>query len=543
MFKKIAIAVTAFLLVFFLFFNFVLEGLVKNKLSGMVSETFGNYYELTFDNNSTRLSLAGFSIGFTGVEVSSDTTNVQMMSKFSPLFFKASEFSLEHISVMNLLFKSDIDIDQLRLLDPELVFLLGTKKAPTSVGVEQQSAGFLKELEIERLDLKGGSATFISMNNPEDTIYAGNNLKILGRSIDVLIGDEGLRPQGITLDQFTVDLNNALYNPKASPHRYEMAQMSLNYQEGFLDLNEISLIPKRSMVAMTEDEKYQKTMFDINIDHFILEEIDFDSLKNTSALRAASGTLTGAHFSLLRNANHPLAPTDKTLMHQSLAESSFPIDIDSLLIKDALIDYQLIPKGKTKQGQVLLQHMNGYLTKLYSEEHKRDTMELLLTSDFLANGQFTFAAQFPLKGVPNHQYHGHISALPFTDLNTIVTPMVGLQLNEGLIEDIYFTGTCTGNINQGEMIFDYDNLKLQVNNEKKGKKNWVMTDIGNLIIRHKSKKDKDGRSKAVEFYYERPAYQGHIGFYLNGLLDGMMKNLLPGPAYRAAIKGMKPSLD
>lgn len=121
--------------------------------------------------------------------------------------------------------------------------------------------------------------------------------------------------------------------------------------------------------------------------------------------------------------------------------------------------------------------------------------------------------------------------------------MAELQLDEGVIEDIYFTGYCSGTINQGQIIFDYDNLNLQVINDKEGKNNWLMTDIGNLIVRDQSKKDKDRRSKAVDFYYERPLYQGHIGFYLNGLLDGMMKNLLPRPAYRVAVNGMKPSLD
>lgn len=253
MLKKIAIVLLTLLLVFFLFFNFVIKGLVKNKLSAMVSDTFGDYYELTFENNSTSLSLGGFSIGFTGVEVRSDTNDIQMMSKFAPVFFKASELPVENISVGNLLFKSDIDIEEFRILDPALIFLLGTKKPQAAVSDPVKSQGFLKDIEVEHLILKGGSAAFVFIGNKQDTIYAGQELDVLGQSIDILFGEQGIEPKGITLDQFTVNLNNTLYNPKASPYRYEMAQMSLDYQEGSLDLKEISLIPKRSMVAMTED--------------------------------------------------------------------------------------------------------------------------------------------------------------------------------------------------------------------------------------------------------------------------------------------------
>ena len=103
-FKKTALSFTIFLLVLFLFFNFILEGLVKNKLQQLVADTFGSYYELTFDNNVTSLALSGFSIGFTGVVVKSDTTNAQLMSKFSPVFFNAQELAVQGVSIQSLLF-------------------------------------------------------------------------------------------------------------------------------------------------------------------------------------------------------------------------------------------------------------------------------------------------------------------------------------------------------------------------------------------------------------------------------------------------------
>ncbi len=545
MLKKVLIALGAIALILFIFFNFVLEGIVKNKLQSMLKETFGTYYDISFQSNYTSLTPSGFSIGFSGVDLKTDTTDKYMMSKFAPVFFSATNLQVNNISVSNLLLNSDIDIGTFILEDPDLVFLVGknASSANNESSKDKTPTSEIKEIETRNFQLIGGSAAFVFAGNLADTLYAGRDLNVSFQGLDILIDSAGVRPNQITVDQVDIDLHSVLYNPKSAPYKYQMEQMSINYQDKKLICKEIDLIPKKSLYAMTLKEKYQKTMFDIAIGEFELTEINFDSLKNDMALRASSGHLRDAKFTLLRNANYPLDPSDKVLMNESLANSSFPIDLDTLFIENALIDYRLVPKGKTKEGQVLLKNINGHLSGVYSEEHKKDTLKLSLNSDFMEHGKFYFAADFPLHGVPEHTYHGHISQLPFTDLNAIVTPMVGVQMNSGQIEDIYFTGVCTDRINSGQMIFDYDNLKLQVNNKKKGKRNWLISDIGNLIVRHQSKKDKDGRSKAVAFTYERPLYQGHIGFYLNGLLDGMMKNLLPGAVYKAAIKGMTPKAE
>lgn len=543
--KKGIIVFFSLVLTIFVFFNFILEDLVKNKLDDLLNSTFGDYYALSFDENFTRLTPSGFSFGFTDVTVTSDTTNELMMSKFAPVFFTAQQLAVNDISILNLLLKSDIDITSFELTDPELVFLITPKSArPPLVETDnEENTTLISEIEAGTFSLKGGSAAFVFANHPKDTLYAGNELNVSLRKLNVLINEKGIKPEQITAEGFTLSLQDALYNPATSPYTYRMDEMHLDYEQALFRCTNIELIPKRSLYAMTVDEQYQKTMFDISIGSFELEDIQFDSLKNAGALRASTGLLKDATFSLLRNANHPLAPEAKVLMHESLANSTFPIDIDTLSIENATIDYRLIPKGKVKSGEVVLRHINGYLAGIYSEEDKKDTLKLFLESDFLAHGKFSFAADFPLNAVPQHTYQGHISQLPFTDLNAIVTPMVNVQLNEGMVEDIYFTGVCSDRITSGQMIFDYDNLKMQVNNAKKQKRNWLVSDVGSLIVRHQSKKDKDGRSKAVDYRYERPTYQGHIGFYLNGLLDGMMKTLLPTPAYKAAIKGMTPSLD
>lgn len=525
----------------------MLESIIKQRLQDIISDTFGTYYTFSFKSNNTSLSPAGFSIGFNQIKLTSDTTNKYMMSKYAPVFFEADKLAVNQMSILQLLFGSEVDFNEFILDEPNLVFIVSEKDSL----IEQKKRAFIepnqepaiKKVQARNFQIRGGSAAFVFAKSSQDTLYAGKDLNVLFEQLEITINKNGVQANNVLIEDIQIEVEDVLYNPRISSYKYKMDQMSLNYVNQKLLCQKVDLIPKRTLYALTLEEKYQKTIFDISIGEFHLNELDFDSLKNYGAIRASKGLLKNAEFTLLRNANYPLDPSEKTLMNESLTNSSFPIDLDTLFIENASIDYRLVPKGKTAEGQVLLRNMNGHLSGVYSENHKKDTLKLTLHSDFMANGELFFAADFPLHGVPEHTYHGHISQLPFTDLNAIVTPMAGVQLNDGTIDDIYFTGNCTDRINSGQMIFDYDNLKLQVNNEKKGKRNWLISDIGNMIVRHQSKKDKDGRSKAVAFSYERPLYQGHIGFYLNGLLDGMMKNLLPGAIYKAAIKGMTPKTE
>ena len=92
-----------------------------------------------------------------------------------------------------------------------------------------------------------------------------------------------------------------------------------------------------------------------------------------TCLAASAEYLRGAESALFRNTNFPLDPSKKSLMNGSLTNSSFPIDLDTLFINNALIDYRIVPKSKTEEAQVLLKNMNGHLSGLRSRKHENDT--------------------------------------------------------------------------------------------------------------------------------------------------------------------------
>lgn len=543
MFRKILIGFGLLVVVLFLFANFALEGIIKNKLQSMIESTFEDYYTLTFNSNYSSLDLSGFSIGFEGVKLSSDTTDKAMSARFAPIFFEAKTFEVKNISITSLLLKSDIDIGSFELHAPELLFLIDAGEAAQPANSADETKNFISELEIAEFELIGGSAAFIYADTPSDTLYAGQDLDVTFDALRILIDNAGIDAKDIQLDQVNIQLKNVRYNPKTSAYKYQMTEMKLDYKQQQLICNALNLVPKKTLYEMTLNEQYQKTKFDIVIDQFELGGIDFEKLKDQGFLEAKLGHLKKSKFTLLRNANHSLAPNKKLLMNQALVQSKIPIRLDSLVIEDAFIDYSIIPKGKTEVGKVQLANINGYLAGLNSAPTKGDTLELYIESRFMDNGQLTFAAEFPLTNVPFNSYHGHISQLPFTDLNAIVRPLVNVQMNKGMIEDIYFTGICSDTATTGQMIFDYDQLKFQVNKKETGKKRWLISKVGNLIVKHHSTKTKGARSKAIDYSYTRPPYQGHIGFYLNGLLDGMMKNLLPKSIYESAVKEIRPKSD
>jgi len=509
-----------------------------------MESTFQNFYSLEYQSNYTTLDLSGFSIGFEKVRLSSDTTRTRLNKKFATIFFEADEFQLNHIAISQLLFNADIDVSEFVLRNPNLTFLISkNEQNENQQKPKKRKEQIIKEIEIGKFILAGGSATFVEDLSMKDTLYSGEGLAIELDDIDIPIDDNGIVVDQTSVEHIDLKIVDVLYAPDFSPYRYQMKEMSFDYQQSLLTCHEVALIPKETLLRISNEELYQKTVFDVFLEKFEIDGIQLDALKNKGNLLANKVTLSGAKFSLLRNANHPLSPSNKQLMHRSLVESTFPIDIDSVIIAQASIDYRLVPKGAKNFGQVKLEEINGTITGIQGGQESPDTLNLYLESQFMAHGKMAFSANFPLDEPSHHYYFGHISALPFEDLNAIITPMVGVQLNQGKIEDLYFTGECSDKINTGEMIFDYDNLKLQVNNKKTGKKKWLLTDIGNIIVNHNSKKNKDGRSKAVNYQYERPPYQGHIGFYLNGLLDGMMKNLLPKPVYSRMINGLTPKTE
>ena len=88
-------------------------------------------------------------------------------------------------------------------------------------------------------------------------------------------------------------------------------------------------------------------------------------------------------------------------MNESLARTPFPVDIDTLFIENALIDYRLVPKGKKEEAQVSLRNIHGHLSGIYNENHKKDTLQLSIESDFMQHGQFSFVPMLSDKNTGN----------------------------------------------------------------------------------------------------------------------------------------------
>ena len=78
----------------------------------------------------------------------------------------------------------------------------------------------------------------------------------------------------------------------------------------------------------------------------------------------------------------------------------------------------------------------------------------------------------------------------------------------------------------GKLIFEYDDLKI-TSYDKKRKKEWLKSFVGNLILNNKNKSDQGLTYKEGEIYFVRYQNKDFFNYLWNSLRTGMMEIVVP----------------
>lgn len=516
-----------------IFTTFFLKDIVNNQLKKEIENTFSGFYTLDFDKSATSLSLSGFNVQFEGVTFSSDTSNLYMLSRYPALFFKTDKLRVLEINIFEVFWGPEINTGKVQVEKPELLFYIPENGSPPDSKNANASKSTIERINMKEISLSDGKASFVFQKNQNDTLFSGQNVALHIESLGFnLLSQENVLSTA-TMEQMELSLRTLKMSPENSAYGYEMDSLAFDYQAEKLSCYELCMKPNGNPVQMARNTPFRKTIFDMEVDSLIYQSTDFRALKRGESLKGESLKIMGLRLQLDRNKSIALDESlYKKLYHESLLALPFHVELDTIQITNALIDYKIHQRRQDPTGNLILSGVNGLITSI--DTRKREEIKAQFKGRFMREATFTFNMNLPLKSPKKHEYNGSIGSMSFRGLNPLIGNLTKVRMDAGTIQSIEFQGKAGELLNEGSMKLLYSDLKLSVTDNSNNKK-WLQSGLGNLLVRNNSKSDKDGEPVSIQYSYQRPYYKDHLDLYAGGLIDGFAQGVLPKVIYQMVI--------
>lgn len=511
------------------FFKNQLQKLVLHRLLAEIEATFGNYYQLQFSEIHTSLDFTNFSLHLIQPVFTTDTLQRAYVSRFPPVYFRADSVLVTGLNLRSLFFGKNIRLHEIALTNPSLVLLSpDNRRLDSSEFQSKYRRKRIQNISLLRFRITNGNLSLLNTHRLSDTVYYGEAIDLnIGRA-RLGLQESGPLSQQLQLKSLVFAMQKVVVRPIGTAYAFEMEKLLFDLEGDSIHGTNMSLLPDRSLFRLSKQAVYQKTFAKIALGDVALYGINYPALALKSlALRKV--TLTNARFFLLRNKNKVTDPAlFKKSIHKSLADLPIKIQIDSLLLREMQLEFQLYMPDKTQPAIVRLSQANGLITNLHNSDSSKHLTQFRLKSRIMAHGELDFQAIFTPNN-PVHRFKGQIYTMPFSDWNQVIAQMAPVQISSGTIDGILFSGTANDMESRGKIDFQYHDLRASISRANKAgdmRKSSLLSGAAQLILRESNPPKGKNEAESHAFYFRREPWQGPVMLWVGGLLDGMEATLI-----------------
>ena len=511
------------------FFRDQLQKLVLNRLLAKVEATFGQYYQLEYKSLETTLDFSHFSLRLIKPVFTTDTLQRAYFKRYPPVYFKADSLLVTGLKLRSLFLGKDIQLHEIVLANPKLLLLSRDSSRYDSSGrVPQKKRKLINSIRLGSLRIADGDISLLNASQLSDTVYYGEEIDFKLSDAYLPLQNTGNIIRNMRVAQLVFAMDKVIIQPINSTYSFEMQRLQFDLAGDSIHGKDLKLLPERALYSLSKQAEYQKTFAKIALGDIALHGLDYKKLdQNTVNVRKV--VLQNARFFLLRNKNIQADPNLlKKSFRQGLAALPMQLNIDSMLLADMQMEFQLYALGKQEPAIIRLTKANGFITNLHNTKDSSRLIQLQLKSNIMAHGKLDFEATFTPGNVA-HSFKGHIYTMPFSDWNQVIGQMAPVKIEAGTIDGIQFWGKAGDMESRGTMIFSYHDLKASVwKTDASGqtKKALLLSGAANLILRQNNPEHEKDKPESKPFYFRREPWQGPVMLWVGGLLDGIETTLI-----------------
>ena len=318
------------------------------------------------------------------------------------------------------------------------------------------------------------------------------------------------------------DGNISLENEKVRLNVYNLA---VNKVASSLSFDSIAFRPLPDRLSFMMSKEYQTTYNKVSTGSIIVRDIDFDRLLTDTVMHTKKVVVNDLRFSSFKDKRLPFQHgVEKPMLTDLLLNINPKIQIDSLLIKNGLIDYEEFNDKTEQYAKIRLSKLRGAIAGIKTFDPLPDDSlkfnvyaRLIDTADLRVKYKQSYTdslSGFNLKLIVN--------SFNLTALNPILIPLASAVLTSGNLDTIRMSVIGRKHVALGEMKMYYSDLNAQYLIKGDSTKGNVVTKsvsfFANRIVHTKNQR---GMGKV---YAERDPEKGFVNYWVKIVIGGVFTN-------------------
>lgn len=354
----------------------------------------------------------------------------------------------------------------------------------------EMSAELIDEVHIGSMQLGNTKVTVVDAATPNNAPLIINNV-IFSASKVAQLSDGTTINNLINNADWELVASGISFYTKNKLYLLSFNGLKLNNKKGNINIKQLLVKPQLSESVFFKKSHVQADRFDMLFSDINLDGVNFKKLINENILNIKTVSLQP----VIKIFNDRTLPVDSSITivpypQVSLINFAFPFYVEKISIYNGAVYYKEKAKKTALTGTVNFIKINAFIdntTNIPIKIKENNILTLKATTQFLGVATLKTEWQLPLN-VKDTTFivTGKLGSMDASALNKITTPLAMASVSKGKINELTFNLKCTNYKTQGQVVFLYNNLKVNVlkMNDDTLKKKGFITLLANTFIKN-----------------------------------------------------------
>lgn len=433
------------------------------------------------------------------------------------IYAKIDAIEVTRFKVWDLLFNDRIKAKSIRIERPEVT--LYQQKKPATVK-ESVVKPFGKVIVVSDIYLTNGTAAILSLKNKKPVL----SVKNINFSMDGILITENILEEKIPFQyrDYTFSCDSLAYFPKGV---YQMRARKINSTKNGLNIEAFQMLPTVTRAQFVSRLDKEKDLYTLMCKQLNVSRLNWGFRKNDLYVHANSIKMD----QMLANIYRSKEPTDdlskKYLYNKLLRELKFELKVDTLKVRNSLVEYEEEKSSELGAGKISFSKFNALVTNICSgyKKSKLAYMKIKVNCLFMKRAPFNVDWRLNVMDkTDGFRISGVMKNLDAEAMLPFTKPYVNVA-TQGIIDEVRFTFDGNDKRSTGNFAVKYDDLKFTIfQKDNRQKKNKFLTFVAKVFV----KKDTKEKLKETPVDIERIPEKSFYNFLWRSVGEGLKKILI-----------------
>jgi hypothetical protein len=343
---------------------------------------------------------------------------------------------------------------------------------------------------------------------------------------DVKMSDLFLAKQldSLTWQKGEVDISNFALNYKEENYGVSVRNVKLAIEDKSIQVDSFLAKPMISRDAYMRLAGKECSYMEASIPSMTVRSIDWYTYPTpTLQIDLVQMQLV---TSMYRDKRLPfIQPKDRPLPSHLLQRLPFQLKVDTLNLTNSYVRYEEMPEQGDSTGIVFFDRLNANIVNLHNNRNLDVDIKMHATAKFMGTGDLDAHFTFPFDTLQPYHVAGSLRDFPLMNINRMLGAAAKAKVESGTMRELRFKFSYNNQKANGEIMMNYDGLKvltLRENKDNEQSVSLVKTLLLNAFIIRKDLNEDDKmkrRTGEIEFY--RDSKRSVFNYWWKSILSGI----------------------